>query len=830
MKRELYDAQKVHAGVLMRALQNYNAALDGSATGCGKTLVGAEIACQLDRPTFVVGLKGSLPMWEKEMTDRGHPALGVINYEKLRTGKTPWGKWEGRKIWQWNLPTDALILWDEVQSCQGFDTLNSKMLIGSKRFTNLMMSATAAQDPTDMRASGYILGLHNLRDCWAWCRKNGCHPGAYGGLEFGGQLNVDYDEILARLHHEIFPRHGSRLSVADLADHFQETQIITTPLEFGEDIKRLYAEMQDELNNLAQIMTGDSDHPAAQALVAKLRARQQVELCKVPLMIQMTEDLLREGRSVPIFVNFEATIQALNKRLVGAKIISGKAKEPRHEVERAFQADECRLVICNTQAGGVSLNLHDIHGNYPRTAIISPDWNAKKILQTIGRVHRAGGKTPSQQHVLFAAGTVEEEVKDAVEAGMRNIGIINEGKSDSMIAKIINQRNVVDVDPALCEDKSPVTKEKTPAAALPEKEHAEFNPSSLAMFEKCPGFRNRNEETEQSKKGTRIHHALEKNLIDELHEDERPIAQRCQNFLDQLIADHLPKLPDKDYREIMVHIDLGADLTTFGTCDRLLIYGDYGYMIDFKSGFREITDAEQNAQGFAYVIGAFQKFPQLQKIEFTFLIPSRDEISYHEFTRADLPEMILRLNTIIRRAMADDPETYNPQPELCEYCSRQATCPKLTKKALPILQKLTTGLPVPTEVLVDATRPEDIPKLLRLAPLMEEWAKGVRAAALRLNLEDGIDIAGFNRFEKSTPRSITSVLGAWDIVKAKGVTFEEFLTACGKVSAPDLDDLVSSKAGKGKKGMAVKELANDLKHADLVREQGKVFYLREAKR
>lgn len=840
-KRELYAVQDLHAKVLLKALERHGAALDASSTGCGKTLVGAEIAAQLGQPTLLVGLKGSIPMWTEELSVRGAQTLGVINFEKLRTGKTPYGEWVGRKIWKWNIPDDTLILWDEVQNCQGIDTLNSKMLIASKRFTNLMMSATAAEDPTEMRALGYTLGLHNLRDFWNWCRRNGCHPGGFGGLEFGGQLNVNYDEILAKLHYQVFPEHGSRLSVSDLADHFQETQIITTPLEFGEEITRLYKEMESELDNLAEIMTSDSKHPAAQALVAKLRARQKVELCKVPLIIQMTEDLLRENRSVVLFVNFEATIQALNKRLVGAKIISGNAKEPRHEVERAFQADECRLVICNTQAGGVSLSLHDLHGNHPRTAIISPDWNAKKILQTIGRVHRAGGKTPSQQHILFAAGTVEVEVKNAVEVGMRNIGILNEGKSDSMIAKVIAQRKVVDKLPEKLETEDPVREKPVLSSGVTdgvdpdgttgasEPAHAQFSPSSLSMFEKCPGWRNRDEETEQSKKGTRIHKALEQNAIDDLVEDERPIARRCQDFIDELIMDHMPTLPDKDYREIRLNIRLHAGIDSFGTCDRLLIYGSYGHMIDFKTGFREITDAQQNAQAFAYVIGAFQTFPQLEKIEFTFLIPSRDQISYHEFSRSDVPEMILRLNTIIRRAQADDPDTYNPQPELCEYCSRQATCPKLTAKALPILTKLTEGLPVPSEILVDSARPDDIPKLLRLAPLMEAWAQGVRAAALKASLEDGVDIVGFKRFEKSTPRSITSVMGAWDVAKAKGVTFEEFLGACGKVSAPDLDDLVASKAGKGKKGAAIKELANELKHRDLIREQGKVFYLRESK-
>lgn len=832
MKRELYDVQKTHAHRLTTALLKYKAALDASDTGCGKTLVAAEIAAELRRPTFIVCLKSSIPMWEKETKDRGWPALDVVNYELLRRGRTKWGTWAARKIWTWKLSNDALIIWDEVQKCQGFDSLNSKMLIGSKPYTNLLLSASAAEDPTEMRASGYLLGLHSLRDFWSWCKSNGCNPGQFGGLEFGKELNVKYDEILAKLHYRLFPDHGSRLTVTDLKDHFQDTQIITTPLDFGPEVKKIYKEMEAELSNLKEVMLSDS--PSAEALVRMLRARQQAELCKTPTMIEMAEDLLREGRSVVIFVNFEATIQALNSRLAGARIISGKTSDNRQETIDAFQSDECRLLICNVQAGGVSVSLHDLNGNHPRTAIISPSWNAKDILQTLGRVHRAGGKTPSQQHILFASGTIEEDVEQAVRTKMRRIDLLNEGDENSVAAQVKKVSKIVDADPDISETNITVKKEKTPTAVVgdtpvPEKDHAQFSPSSLGMFEKCPGFLNRNEETESSLKGTRIHHALEKDTIDELDDDERPLARKCQDWIDGAIAERLPTLPDKHYREIKLNIYLGAGLKTFGTCDRLLVYGKFGLMIDFKTGHLAVTDAEQNAQAFAYVIGAFQKFSELDEIQFVFLLPTRDEESGHLFKRSDIPEMQLRLSTIIRRAMDADPKLFSPQPELCEYCARQSMCPRLAEKALKIAAKLGPGLPVPVGHLVDKAKPEDIPHLLRLAPLMEAWAQGVRDAALKLNLEEGIEVPGFVRQTRKTPRAVTSVMGAWEAIKDQ-ISLEEFLLTCSKVSMPQLEDLVAEKATYGEKGKARKDLENNLRHRDLLREESEYYFLRESKK
>jgi hypothetical protein len=362
--------------------------------------------------------------------------------------------------------------------------------------------------------------------------------------------------------------------------------------------------------------------------------------------------------------------------------------------------------------------------------------------------------------------------------------------------------------------------------------HADFNPSSMGMFEKCPGFRNRKDNPGRSaERGTRIHDALEKDaIIDLADEDERKIAQQCKDFIDQLLLERRPALPDHDYREIRFNIDLGDELKTFGTCDRFIVYGKAGILIDYKSGFRFVVDAEINAQLWCYVLGAFQRFPELEEITAYVLQPNRDEISYHTFKRAFTYEIRLRLNTIVRRAIECDPAKFNPQPELCEYCARQTNCPALASKALKLAGKLAPGLPVPQSALVNKKRPEDIPHLLRLAPLMEAWAAGVRKEALRLNLEEGIDIKGFKRVERSTPRGVTSVLGAWAAVKEKGISLEDFLAACSTVSIPDLEELVAKMAKRGHKEEAKLELEDTLRGASVLKDTSTIYYFREEKK
>jgi hypothetical protein len=429
MKRPLYEVQKHHANVLLEALNTGRAALDGSATGCGKTLVAAEIATTAQCPTLVVCPKSAIPMWKKELEVRGVNMLGAINYEMLRMGNTEWGTWVGPPggIWQWSprLSSDTMIVWDEEQRCQGMNSQNARMCWSAKRFYNLCLSATAAKDAREMKALGYLLGLHDLRGFWNWTKLYGCQNGLWGGLDFVGG-----PEDVARLHRNIFPKHGSRLTTWDLRDHFTETQIITTPLEFGDEVKGLYSRMAVELAALKKRAAGDSND--AEALTIRLRARQRVELLKVPVMLELIEDWLKEGCAIPVFVNFTDTLEALHKRLSNVHavgIVSGKCIKDRQKHIDDFQADRTPILLCNTQAGGTSISLHDLNGNHPRRALISPSDNEKDILQCLGRVHRAGGKTPTQQHVLFAAGTVEEEVELNCRAKMDNIEIFNEGIS-----------------------------------------------------------------------------------------------------------------------------------------------------------------------------------------------------------------------------------------------------------------------------------------------------------------------------------------------------------------------------------------------------------------
>jgi SNF2 family DNA or RNA helicase len=186
--------------------------------------------------------------------------------------------------------------------------------------------------------------------------------------------------------------------------------------------------VREAIAAVRQKAAGDSSN--AEHLTAQLRARQVSELQKIPALVELAKDALAEKRSVFIGVNFNDSLDTL-KESFGNEIVAivrgDQTSEDRERNIAAFQADKARILIANLRAGGVGVSLHDLHGRFPRTALICPGWSATDLKQALGRVWRSGGKTTSIQRILYAAGTVEETVAARIEEKLRNLSLLNDG-------------------------------------------------------------------------------------------------------------------------------------------------------------------------------------------------------------------------------------------------------------------------------------------------------------------------------------------------------------------------------------------------------------------
>jgi len=358
--------------------------------------------------------------------------IGIVNYESLRIGKTDSmfasivkRRDTRRKEFVWKVPKNTLIVWDEAQKLKNAKTKNSEMCMAALKagYKMLFCSATMATNPLELKTVGQCIQLFKTnKQYYDWAYAHGVVRGRFG-MEFTGDRKA-----LAKLNNDIFNNRGIRLR-RDTIPNFPESQIIAECYEMEKEdqdkINNAYDEMRLELLKIEKLAKKDQK---TSELTAILRARQKVEMVKVPLFVEMVEEGLENGMSVVVFCNFTETIKALSQRLNTQCIVNGEIKDKvRQQNIDDFQSDKQRVILINLAAGGAGLNLHDITGKHPRLALISPSYSAVNMRQATGRVWRDSAKSKSLQKIVFVANTVEEKVCDSVNQKLANLDLLNDG-------------------------------------------------------------------------------------------------------------------------------------------------------------------------------------------------------------------------------------------------------------------------------------------------------------------------------------------------------------------------------------------------------------------
>lgn len=470
-------------------LQRSVSAYDTSDTGVGKTYVATAVAVALGLPTLVVAPKISLTAWARVAAEF-NDSFSVIGYEKLRTGHSGFGQWqhqhnadvarqnyfvcqccqqkvdaenpeacyahhlgihcvetkkEKRAFGRFILhPEVKAVIFDEVHRCGGINSTNAEFLIAARRqdIKHLGLSATLACDPMKMRALGYSLDLHGdrhnipfkqsylpmLPNFYQWAAKHGCRrippmPGIRWAVGEDRQA-----QIMASIREQIIPSRGVRLTTAGIPG-FPERDITAElyDIENPSTVDLLYTEMAVALAVLADKSNLDKapDHP----LTKIIRARQLIELLKVPLAVELAEDYIEKGHSVAIFVNFQQTLDELRRRLDCNCFIDGTPEGVRlRDTNIAdFQSNQSRLILANSDAGGICVSLQDLLGGHPRVGLVFPSFSAITMKQVFGRLHRAGALSKCHYRVLLAANTTEMSVYRKLRGKLNNLDALHDG-------------------------------------------------------------------------------------------------------------------------------------------------------------------------------------------------------------------------------------------------------------------------------------------------------------------------------------------------------------------------------------------------------------------
>ena len=356
-----------------------------------------------------------------------------------------------------------------------------------------------------------------------------------------------------------------------------------------------------------------------------------------------------------------------------------------------------------------------------------------------------------------------------------------------------------------------------------DRDHAEFSPSSLKYVAGCAGYHGREETNAAAEKGTRIHEALEIEDTSNLEsEEEISIYQQIVEEEEAFLANYAQKGRGQveDHKEIQLTVELEGT-STWGTCDRLTIFGDNtAIQADYKTGVSMIDPPEKNWQAQAYTVGSFQKFPKLKEITFVFYIPVRNETLFHTFAREDVPVLVRKLSDAIKRGEAVRPKWDNGTPELpdltptvnCRFCRHENACPALGGLVVSVAKKISPQLP---DVDIDSIEdPEVVEQLWMIAKMVSNWADSLKKRAVNM-AKDGAEFPSLRLKNMGAAKRVQDNMGLVEIAQNFGIGKDEML-GLANIPLGKLSKAVGDQFPKGDRKRISKEFVDACLKADIV--------------
>ena len=241
---------------------------------------------------------------------------------------------------------------------------------------------------------------------------------------------------------------------------------------------------------------------------------------------------------------------------------------------------------------------------------------------------------------------------------------------------------------------------------------------------------------------------------------------------------------------------------SFGTADCTILADGCMEVIDFKYGKGVEVSAEKNPQMMIYALGAYDEFSieyDIKDVCMTIVQPRIGNVSEY---RIPLSELLTWGESILKPA-AD--AAFKGEGELfpgdhCRFCPVKAVCSALALKAIDTWRGNRD---------IKLLSPSAVGEVLKLVPMIEQWAATVKEHGLALALE-GNTPEGFKLVEGRSNRVVTDPEGLWDALLFQASLSEEQIfkprelksigeleKACGKKKFGELSkDFITKPAGK----------------------------------
>jgi superfamily II DNA or RNA helicase len=427
---KLFNYQKKHVLQLIHHLESKNIIVDSSDTGCGKTYTTIQICKKLNLVPFVICPKSVISNWIDVCNYFDCRLFGISNYELCKNSKyydknkIVENKYitKENKSFTFSFPSNVIIIFDEAHKCKNNNTINTKMLQGAKESCNkiILLTATLSDRIENLKFFGLILGMYSNIRSYNGFMKNKRY-------EFRRSIKMnkigrEFEELYV-FRELLFNGYSSRMSIKEL--EIPPNQIMTNSYSLKEckKIDELYKEINTAVSNL------HIKEERKNSFAVIIRARQKIELLKIPIFIELIEEGLENGLHVVVFVNFLETQNILANHLKCTCLLKGgQTIQERDNNIKDFQSNKSKIIISIIQVGSLGISLNDTKGDNPRMSIISPTWSGQDFVQILGRIYRAGTKSHVIQKIVLVANTIETSVGKVMNTKFKNINAINKGE------------------------------------------------------------------------------------------------------------------------------------------------------------------------------------------------------------------------------------------------------------------------------------------------------------------------------------------------------------------------------------------------------------------
>lgn len=378
-----------------------------------------------------------------------HPDKSIIVSKYIkRVPTTKPGKKRDEIFWQGDIK-NTVFIFDEPHNAKNDTSLAHEVLTSNYRYIrtyperdNILLptGATPADKITNLAYLTYILGITD---------KKG------RDLPDTGFDKIPGTNYFVKLHNFLFNKSdpvAARVTKRELEDELGISPPVTITLKAY--LMTPEAEKLIEENNqyIADLLSGLIKKPQAAILQEIVRARQVIELEKVPTLIDLTLEGLRKGQRILIFVEFHKSSNALYSILkdYGAKLFTGETpRGVRPKLMKDFRFGKFPILIAHHAIADEGISLH-AQVKTDTLVLISPVWGGTRAAQILKRTDRLCRLSATYQFIVYVRSSDpnkrswDERVAEVMTNKLKNINQLAAGAgADTFMADLYREASTV---------------------------------------------------------------------------------------------------------------------------------------------------------------------------------------------------------------------------------------------------------------------------------------------------------------------------------------------------------------------------------------------------